>query len=203
MCVHLKHKINHKILCSKNTMSLQIPEPMHELNFIIISFILKLRDVFYPPKYILKDIRVNPGDIVLDFGCGPGSYSTAIAELLDGTGKVIALDIHPLAIKKTYHTARRKKLLNIQTIQSDCDTGLPSNSVDIILLYYIFNDLENSEKVLEELHRVLKPDGILSFSEYNIKKISNKFEQKNLFKLHKENEITHTYLKKPLAPTIS
>ena len=189
------HKISHKILLSKNIMTRSIQKPMQKLNFRIISFILKLRDVFYPPKYILKDIRINPGDTVLDFGCGPGSYSVAIAELLQGTGKIFAIDNHPLAIEHVCQIARKKKLQNIQTILSDCDTGLPSNSIDIILLYYIFNDLKNSEKVLWELYRVLKPDGILSFSEYNIKKISSRFEKKNLFKLQKKNEITHTFLK--------
>ena len=193
----MQHKISHKFHPPENIMSLQIQKPMHELNFRIISFILKLRDIFYPPKYILKDIKINQGDVILDFGCGPGNYSIAIAELLQGTGRVFALDIHPQAIKQVCQTTRKKKFQNIQTIHSDCDTGLPSNSVDIILLYYIFNDLENTEKVLWELYRVLKPDGILSFSEYNINKISSRFEKKNFFKIQKKNEITHTFLKNP------
>ncbi len=178
-------------------MALQMQKPIHKLNFRIVSFILKIRDVFYPPKYILKDVGIRPGVCVLDFGCGPGSYSIATAELLAGTGKVFAIDMHPLAIKKVNQTAQKKKLKNIETILSDCDTGLPSNSVDIVLLYYIFNDLEKPEKVLHELYRVLKPQGVLSFSEYNIKKISSRLEKKELFKIKKRDEITHTFLKTP------
>jgi len=174
---------------------LQMQKPMHKLNFKIVSFILKIRDVFYPPKYILNDVGIRPGVCVLDFGCGPGSYSIATAELLVGTGKVFALDMHPLAIKKVNQTAQKKKLTNIKTILSDCDTGLPSNSVDIVLLYYVFNDLEKPEKVLHELYRVLKPQGILSFSEYNIKQISYRLEKKELFKIKKRDDITHTFLK--------
>ncbi len=176
---------------------LQSQKPMHKMNFKIVSLILKIRDVFYPPKYILKDVEITPGVCVLDFGCGPGSYSIATAELLAGTGKVLALDMHPLAIKKVNQTAKKKKLVNIKTILSECATGLPSNSVDIILLYYIFNDLKKPEKVLQELYRVLKPQGILSFSEYNIKKISSRLEKKELFKIKKRDEITHTFLKTP------
>ena len=176
-------------------MALQMQKPTHYMNFIIICLILLIRDMFYPPKYILKDTEIKPGINVLDFGCGPGSYSIATAELLAGTGKVFALDKHPLAIKKVNHTAQKKKLTNIKTILSDCDTGLPSNSVDIVLLYYTFNDLGNPEKVLQELYRVLKPQGTLSFSEYNIKKISSKLEKKELFKIKNRDEITHTFLK--------
>jgi len=172
-------------------------KPSHKLNFKIVSLILKIRDVFYPPKYILKDVGISPGVCVLDFGCGPGSYSIATAELLEGTGKVFALDMHPLAIKKVNQTAQKKKLANIRTILSDCDTGLPSNSVDIVLFYYVFNDLEKPEKVLNELCRVLKPQGILSFSEYNLKRISSRLEKKELFEIKKRDEITHTFLKIP------
>ncbi len=170
-------------------------KPMHALNFRVISFILKIRDLFYPPKYILKDVEITPGVCVLDFGCGPGSYSIAGAELLTGTGMVFALDIHPHAVKQVSQTAEKKKLTNVKTILSDCDTGLPSNSVDIVLLYYIFNDLENPEKILHELYRVLKLQGILSFSEFNVKKISPSIEKKGLFRLQKMNEITHAFTK--------
>jgi ubiquinone/menaquinone biosynthesis C-methylase UbiE len=174
-------------------------KPVNTLIFRIISIILKIRDVFYPPKYILKDVEIKPGASVLDFGCGPGSYSIATAEILAGTGKVFALDRHPVAIKKVNQTAQKKKLTNIRTILSDCDTGLESDSVDVVLLYYIFNDLDQPEKVLAELYRVLKPQGILSFSEYNVKKISTRLEQKELFKIKKRDEITHTFLKMPLV----
>jgi len=107
--------------------------------------------------------------------------------------------MQPVAIKKVNQTAQKKKLTNIRTILSDCDTGLESDSVDVVLLYYIYNDLDHPEKVLAELYRVLKPQGILSFSEYNVKKISTRLEQKELFKIKKRDEITHTFLKIPLV----
>ncbi len=176
-------------------MSMQIQKPMNHLNFIVICLILRLRDLFYPPNYVLNDVEIQPGYTVLDFGCGPGSYSIATAEQVNDTGKVIAVDIHPQALKKVRKKAEKKGLTNIKTIISDCETGLPSNSVDVILLYYIFNDLENPDKVLHELYRVLKPQGILSFSEYNIKKISSRLQQKKLFEIQKENEITHSFMK--------
>ncbi len=174
---------------------MQIQKPMNLLNFIVICLILRLRDLFYPPKYVLNDVEIQPGDTVLDFGCGPGSYTIVTAEKVDDTGKVFAIDIHPHALKKVSKAAKKKGLTNIKTIISDCDTGLPSNSVDVILLYYIFNDLENSEKILYELYRVLKPQGILSFSEFNVKKISPNIEKKGLFRLQKMNEITHSFMK--------
>ncbi|MDI6886277.1 MAG: methyltransferase domain-containing protein [archaeon] len=41
--------------------------------------------------------------------------------------------------------------------------------VDVVLLYDTFHTLGDPNGVLEELHRVLKPDGILSFSDHHMK----------------------------------
>jgi ubiquinone/menaquinone biosynthesis C-methylase UbiE len=75
---------------------------------------------------------------------------------------VYALDLHPLAIERVQALARRRNLDNVETIQSDCATGLPDGSVDVVLLYDIFHGLSEPEAVLAELRRVLKAEGTLS-----------------------------------------
>jgi ubiquinone/menaquinone biosynthesis C-methylase UbiE len=170
-------------------------KPMNVLNYITMSLILQIRDLLCPPKKVLSEVEITPGICVLDFGCGIGSYSIETAELLARSGKVFALDIHPLAIEDVSKTASKKKLTNLETILSDCETRLPSNSVDIILLYYVFNDLKNPDKVLHELHRVIKPQGILSFSEFRVEKISPGIAKTGLFQLQCKGNRTHTFMK--------
>jgi len=46
---------------------------------------------------------------------------------------------------------------------------LPGESLDIILFYDTYHSLNKPELVMKELHRVLKPDGILSFSDHRMK----------------------------------
>jgi len=172
-------------------------KPMNVLNYITMSLILQIRDLLCPPKKVLSEVEITPGICVLDFGCGIGSYSIETAELLASSGKVFALDIHPLAVEDVSKTALKKRLTNLETILSDCETKLPSNSVDIILLYYVFNDLKNPDKVLRELHRVIKPQGILSFSEFRVEKISPGIAKTGLFQLQCKGNRTHTFMKTP------
>ena len=73
-----------------------------------------------------------------------------------------ALDIHPLAIASVSKRSTREKLTNIKTILSDRDTGLPDESVDVILLYDTFHLVQDKQSLLEELHLILKPGGFLS-----------------------------------------
>jgi ubiquinone/menaquinone biosynthesis C-methylase UbiE len=46
---------------------------------------------------------------------------------------------------------------------------LPDNSIDLVLLYDTFHSLSDPNKVLEELNRILKTGGILSFSDHHMK----------------------------------
>ncbi|MEA3325609.1 MAG: class I SAM-dependent methyltransferase [Euryarchaeota archaeon] len=143
------------------------PEP--DLNFRIMSFAFRIRDIFRPRKKILDEVGIKPGFCVLDYGCGSGSYITAAAGLVGDAGRIYALDIHPLAIERARRIASRNHLPNVETIQSDCATGLPDDSVDVALLYDVFHKLSDPGSVLGELHRVIKPEGILSFSDHHLK----------------------------------
>ena len=172
-------------------------EPMSNFMFRFMSLDYKYRDFFLPRKNVLKEVGIKPGFTVLDYGCGPGSYIIATAELVGKSGKIYALDIHPLAIQKIRNIASKKQLTNLETIYSDCKTGLPDNSVDVVLLYDILHNLSEPDGVSEELHRVLKPNGILSFSDHHMKEneIISKMTDKGLFKLLRKGERVCNFIK--------
>jgi len=172
-------------------------KPMSNLDFKFMSLGYKFRDFFLPRLNVLKEVGIKPGFNVLDFGCGPGSYIIPLAELVGESGKVYALDIHPLAIQKVKHIALKKQLTNVETILSDCQTGLPDNSLDAVLLYDAFHHLSDPDMVLKELHRVLKPDGILSFGDHHMeeKEIVTEAVNDQLFRLLRKGQRTYTFLK--------
>jgi len=171
------------------------PEP--KFHFKVMSFTYKFRDFFLPRRNILKEVGIKPGFYVLDYGCGPGSYIIAAAELVGKSGKIYALDIHPLAIQMVQSIASKKQLANVETICSDCQTGLPDNSLDVVLLYDTLHTLSDPNGVLEELHRVLKPNGILSFSDHHMKEdeIVSKVTNEDLFRLSRKGKRTYSFSK--------
>jgi ubiquinone/menaquinone biosynthesis C-methylase UbiE len=132
-------------------------KPKSNLDFKAMSFTYRFRDLFLPRMNILKEVGIEPGFHILDYGCGPGSYIAAAAELVGPSGKIYALDIHPLAVQSVQSIASKRQLTNVETIRSDHKTGLPDDSVDVVLLYDVLHALSDPNGVLEELHRVLKP----------------------------------------------
>jgi ubiquinone/menaquinone biosynthesis C-methylase UbiE len=172
-------------------------KPMSNFDFQFMSVGYKFRDFFSPRLNILKEVGIKPGFNVLDFGCGPGSYIIPLVKLVGESGKIYALDIHPLAIQKVKDIASKKQLKNVETILSDCQTGLLDNSLDAVLLYDAFHHLSNPDMVLKELHRILKPDGILSFGDHHMKKeIVAEAINDRLFRLLSKGQRTYTFLKK-------
>ena len=172
-------------------------KPMSNSHFRFMSLGYKLRDFFLPRKNVLQEVGITPGCHLLDYGCGPGGYIIAAAALAGKSGKLYALDIHPIAIQRVQSIASKKQLTNVETILSDCATGLPDESIDAALLYDTLHGLSKPNEVLAELHRVLKPNGILSFNDHHMKEeeIISKITDKGLFKLSRKGKRVYNFSK--------
>jgi len=167
------------------------------LDFRFMPLVIRFRDMRLPRNEILKEEGIQTGFRILDFGCGPGSYVPAVSEMVGPSGKVYALDIHPLAVESVQRLVSKRGITNVETILSDCRTRLPDDSIDVVLLYDIYHDLAEPEGVLNELHRVLKPDGTLSFNDHHMKdeEITAKIGAGSLFRLAGKGRMTYKFSK--------
>jgi ubiquinone/menaquinone biosynthesis C-methylase UbiE len=175
---------------------------MSDFGFKAMAFTFRIRDFLRPRSDILKEAGIREGFHVLDYGCGPGSYVKPVSEIVGESGKVYALDIQPLAVESVKKISEKHGLKNVETILSDRKTGLPDESIDVVLLYDTFHDLVDPKGALEELRRVLKPDGILSFSDHHLKEqeIISKVTNAKLFRLSRKGEKAYNFLKEAFPP---
>jgi len=169
---------------------------MSNLSFRLMAFTLKIRDYIMDPQKAIKPI-IQEGDYILDYGCGPGSYTIFAAKLVGDKGRVYAVDIHPIAIKMVNNKAQKENLKNIEAIQSDCDTKLPDEHIDKVLLFDLLHDLSNPNEVLKELHRVLKNNGTLFISDHHLKKdkLIEKVVDGKIFKFKNEENKIFSFIK--------
>lgn len=160
-------------------------KPMSDIAFAGMSLIFKVRDWIHSPDDVLATVDIRPGYHVLDYGCGTGSFSLAAARRVGDSGKVFALDIHPKSIQTVQERASQAGLGNITLLLAGAPSALETNSIDLVLLYDIFHMLSDGEAVLRELHRILKPGRILSFSNHHMKQknIISRVTEMGLFEL--------------------
>jgi ubiquinone/menaquinone biosynthesis C-methylase UbiE len=176
----------------RQEMSGQKDKPMPDIAFKFTAWMLGImRDRFQNPRAKLERVGIREGQTVLDFGCGIGSFAFPAAQIVGERGKAYALDIHPLAIEAVEKKAKKEKLTNITAILSDGDTGLPDESIDVILLYDTIHMIKAKQALLEELHRVLKPDGFLSVWAPHQPKVNKAVEivqENGLFSLREQDK---------------
>ena len=172
-------------------------KPMSKVGFKLMTLVFRIRDLLRPRMDLLKEAGIEPGFCILDYGCGPGSYIKPLTQLVGISGEIYALDINPFAIKEVQKLAVSNAIANVKTIESDCDTGLPNNHVNVVLLYDTFHNLSQPDDVLNELHRVLKSGGNLSFSDHhmNAQDISTRVTKTGLFKLSTKGKKTYSFSK--------
>ena len=110
---------------------------------------------------------------ILDLGCGPGLY----AELLAQKGhSIIGVDYSENSIQYATRQAKEKKL-NIEYLKKNYLDLDFDNQFDLIILIYLdFCVLspEEREKVLENIYRALKKDGLFICDVVNEKNIDKK-----------------------------
>jgi ubiquinone/menaquinone biosynthesis C-methylase UbiE len=166
-------------------------------DFRFMSFFFKIRDKFHPPLEKIKKANLKQGDTILDYGCGSGSYTIVAAEEVGPYGKIYAADIHPLALKKVIKRAKKKELQNIETVQTDCATGLNAESIDVVICFDVLHHLTNNKEILKEFHRVLKPNSILSFDDHHMQEVEilDFITSERLFKLSDKKDKQYNFIK--------
>lgn len=120
------------------------------------------REVYDLREKIADATRVDSGEIVADIGAGTGLFSRLFAQRVAEQGKVYAVDISEEFIRNIERLARAQGLANIEGIvNSGRDTGLPSNTVDIVFTCDTYHHFEYPQSMLASIHAALKADGRL------------------------------------------
>lgn len=115
---------------------------------------------------LLGRAGIQPGERVLELGPGPGAFTIGAARLVGPAGRIIAVDIQPEMIARVEERVREAGLANVEThVASAYDLPLEDESVDRAFLVTVLPEILDRGRALSELHRVLKPGGVLSITE--------------------------------------
>ena len=102
------------------------------------------------------------GSIILDYGCGTGIFSERISN--SNPKKIFGIDISEISIDKAKKRAQEFKF-NAEFKVDNCEkTSFSNNTFDIVFGSGIIHHLV-TEKSLNEIDRILKPNGKFIFME--------------------------------------
>jgi arsenite methyltransferase len=108
----------------------------------------------------------QPGQVVLDLGCGAGFDTLLAARRVGTSGKVIGIDMTPEMVAKARHNASLLGGSNVEFLRGKIETlPLPDASIDLVISNGVFNLCPDKPRVLGEVFRGLKPGGRLQMAD--------------------------------------
>lgn len=130
----------------------------------------RARRLLHDPERILRGADVRPGQTVLEVGSGTGFFTIPAARLIGDDGRLIAMEPLSTYVERLSGKLETAGLRNVSVMQRDAlATGLDTASIDRALLFGVlpFPTLPLN-RLLPEMHRILKPDGLLALWQFPI-----------------------------------
>jgi len=118
---------------------------------------------------LLEEVGIKAGQVVLDFGCGSGTYAIPAARIVGDKGKVYALDKDSEVLNELMQKAQSAGLNNIDRVDThgELRIHLADGSVDVVFLFdvfhfYYFPKEGDIRRLIGEIYRIMKPSAFLS-----------------------------------------
>lgn len=114
-----------------------------------------------------QELKVQPGMVVCDMGCGNGYHTLPLAGMVGDKGKVFAVDAQPEMIEMLRQNLDAKGIKNVEPVLGLFhDPKLPPNSCDMILLVDVYHEFSHPVEMLAGMRAALKPGGVLTLVEF-------------------------------------
>ncbi|MDP9279202.1 MAG: methyltransferase domain-containing protein [Gemmatimonadota bacterium] len=115
--------------------------------------------------------RLTPGERVVDVGCGAGIDSIIAARMVGPTGSVIGVDMTPAMVEKARAGAKEAGLPKVEFRQGLAESlPVADGWADVVISNGVLNLFPDKLAGLQEMARVLKPEGRLQIGDILVQK---------------------------------
>ncbi len=117
------------------------------------------RKQWHNPQTILTEAGITKGMTIADLGSGPGFFTIPMAQMTGEKGLVYAVDSNQTMLNGLKENIARSEVNPriIKIVNSDvCHTGIPEESVDLVLFANVLHEVEDREAFFREVKRISK-----------------------------------------------
>lgn len=120
-----------------------------------------LARVFAPTTAtLLADAGLVPGMACLDLGCGVGSVSLLLADLVGPTGRVVGVDIDAVKVGLARRAATDAGRANVEFRLADARGPTDAGSFDLVYARFLLSHLPDPAAMLRSMRAAARPGGL-------------------------------------------
>jgi ubiquinone/menaquinone biosynthesis C-methylase UbiE len=111
-------------------------------------------------RHLIEAVHLQPGETILDVGCGSGVLDRWLARHTGGAHHIVAVDIHRTLLREAAALAAKEGLADRIEFRDGNAEALPfpDNSFDVTMSATVM-ELLDADQMLREMIRVTKPGG--------------------------------------------
>lgn len=102
-------------------------------------------------------LNVEPGDSILEIGCGAGDDSLALAQMVGPNGRVVGIDAGEDMVAEAKKRSQNSSLPVEFFVQDACSIDFPDNTFDGCRADQVFQHVGDPRKAVSEVIRVARP----------------------------------------------
>ena len=123
-----------------------------------MEVVYRSRDVIRRRRLVYEALGAQPGERILDVGCGPGFYVSELLDQVGPEGSVVGVDASPQMLAVAAHRSQGRP--NVAFHKADA-TSLPVEDAgfDRVLSVQVLEYVTDVEAGLRELYRAVRPGG--------------------------------------------
>jgi len=120
------------------------------------------------PAELLLELDLKEGDIFIDVGAGNGFFSLPGAEIVGDSGRVYSVDVQIDMLLDLKYRAQQIGLTDrIEIVKSEDNDANLNQKADFMLFAYLFHEVEEKEKFLNNYFNFLKKGSKVVFIEWD------------------------------------